>query len=232
MKIHSRSQRAPSDWENYLSNSDNKQELHEFLFKEWSEDPQGKYAVILGPRVLFMNHGNVCHRLKVLNGRMNAIEVAALFSKAEQADTHMFLHAMHASNVMTSPSIVIRSSDTDVLVLSVYFQFEIDTPTIIQRQAKHKKWKYVNVNDIRRKIAFGVCKTLPGFHAFSGCDSTSSFSGKSKKILFKLLQTDRNFQESMVMLGEMLNVSEEVASKCEATVCSLYGYDCQDVNQV
>ena len=79
-----------------------------------------------------MNHGNVCYRLKVLNGRMNAIEVAALFSKAEEADTHMFLHAMHASNVMTSPSIVIRSSDTDMLVLSVYFQSEIDTPIIIQ----------------------------------------------------------------------------------------------------
>ena len=39
--------KAPSDWKNFLSNSENKQDLPEFVFKEWSSDTDGRYVIIL-----------------------------------------------------------------------------------------------------------------------------------------------------------------------------------------
>ena len=47
INIRSRAQRAPSDWANYLTNSENKQDLPEFLFREWLRDSDGKYQRIL-----------------------------------------------------------------------------------------------------------------------------------------------------------------------------------------
>ena len=38
IKVNSPAQKTPADWSNFLSNSENKQDLPDILFKEWSDD--------------------------------------------------------------------------------------------------------------------------------------------------------------------------------------------------
>ena len=60
IKITSGTEKAPSDWNNFMSNSSNKQDLPEFLLKEWTVDADGKYAQILQYTTMFMCHGVHC----------------------------------------------------------------------------------------------------------------------------------------------------------------------------
>ena len=50
--------------------------------------------------------------------------VKELYSIQEEADTKIFLHANHAAALGHS-SILIKSSDTDVEVMALYFKWDI-----------------------------------------------------------------------------------------------------------
>ena len=73
---------------------------------------------------------------------------------------------------------------------------------------------------------------MPGLHAFTGCDSVSSFSGKGKQSAVKVILKDEGLCETMRELGQSYTVSEELMEKCEMYVCSLYGKSGADVNDV
>ena len=46
----------------------------------------------------------------------------------------------------------------------------------------------VSLNNIANKLGTTVCKAIGLFHAFTGCDSTSSFKFKGKRYYFKTFQ--------------------------------------------
>lgn len=66
-----------------------------------------------------------------------------------------------------------------------------------------------------------ICAALPGFHAFSGCDSVSALGQRGKKVGYKLL-TGRH-GNPMKLLGNSLTVSDGLHGACEQFVCKLYG---------
>ena len=66
------------------------------------------------------------------------------------------------------------------------------------------------------------CKRTIGMHSMTGCDSMSAISGRGKRAAFELLKTPR-FQNTMSLLGNSFDVSEQLHEECEAFVCALYG---------
>ena len=58
-------------------------------------------------------------------------------------------------------------------------------------------------------------------HAFSECDTISSFCGKGKKIFFKLMEKAAAFMSAMIDLGERLDILNLIA-KCEKGLCCIY----------
>ena len=44
-----------------------------------------------------------------------------------------------------------------------------------------KNFQYLSVNAIHESLGESKARALPMFHAFSGCDTTSSFQGRGKK---------------------------------------------------
>ena len=89
--------------------------------------------------------------------------------------------------------IVIRTNDTDVVVLFLTF-FE----QFLQFNEQADFWIDFGLGDYRRFISIkrsydlmgdSICLALPFFHAFSGCDSTSSFYRKTKRSLFDYWMT-------------------------------------------
>ena len=45
---------------------------------------------------------------------------------------------------------------------------------------KGKDFRWIPVHDIKRSLG-SILRSLPFFHAFTGCDTVSSFTGKGKK---------------------------------------------------
>ena len=67
-----------------------------------------------------------------------------------------------------------------------------------------------------------MCSSLPGFHAITGCDSTSSLAGIGKKKVWDSFCRSTDYQDSLSLLGDEQELNVTTAGKCEAYVCSLY----------
>ena len=73
---------------------------------------------------------------------------------------------------------------------------------------------------------------MPSFHAFTGCDYTSSFFRKAKSRPFDLLAKDRRFASAFGQLGSSRSVGAEVGAIIEEYVCAMYGVrNVTDVNE-
>ena len=94
----------------------------------------------------------------------------------EETDTHIFVHAKHAS-VNGMKRTLIRTVDTDVVILDVeelWIAFEVG-----------KHLHYLSIHKISSSLNTEQCEGLPSFHALTGCDTVSLFSGKGKKTAFQ-----------------------------------------------
>ena len=86
----------------------------------WGTDQ--RFAKKIGERTLFVTHGESCSKISVdAQGSISSSTVLELRSNQEEADTRVFLHALHASDA-AHQQILIKSSDTDVEVLACYFR--------------------------------------------------------------------------------------------------------------
>ena len=121
VQIGSAYQKCPKQWNRYLQSGENKNELIEFLHGEWTS--QG-YVHFLQGKQLYTTCGSLCYRLQVVDGTVEDIIVPEVQSPHEEADVCMFLHAKHAAG-QGHNDIAIHSSDTDVLVLAMFYQVQI-----------------------------------------------------------------------------------------------------------
>ena len=88
------------------------------------------------------------------------------------------MHAVHAAGSKFA-SVVIVSEDTDVLVLLLTFKSFVPSSTFI-KCGSQTRVKYIEVSRVVESIGASVCRSLLGFHAFSGCDRASAFAGHGK----------------------------------------------------
>ena len=74
--------------------------------------------------------GSDCWKLKPTD----SVKVPELFTLQEEADTRMFLHCKHASEEFNN--IVIHTPDTDVLVIGLTMQSQINAELFIKTGVK------------------------------------------------------------------------------------------------
>ena len=143
--IRSGSRRVPSQLKRALRSGSYKEELVRFFLKTWAKD---EYIQHIGDT----------------DGYMQCVPQVDLACSHEEADTRLLFHAKHASIESDEP-ILIRSPDTDVLVLAILICGEDPGafPLIFLHQ---KAWRYLSVPSISRQLVAHVCKGLPGMHAF------------------------------------------------------------------
>ena len=93
----------------------------------------------------------------------------------------------------TKSSIVVKSPDTDVLVLLIhYFPQMTSTCEVWFQTGMVTSIKdcrcYIPVHELCKSLNSVVCNILPAAHAITGCDTTSSFFGIGKKSMLKALK--------------------------------------------
>ena len=76
-------------------------------------------------------------------------------------------------------NIQIRTVDTDVIVILLAFMakfIEVDSnASLVVDFGTGEHRRSLSINHSFDKLGESVCSGLPFFHAFTGCDSTSSF---------------------------------------------------------
>ena len=179
VKITGRNQRRPQQWKRFLACGKNKSALIEFLCEDTS-------AEAIAHRELYVAVNNDCYKLTSEDGTVIKELQQDLVSPQEEADTRMFLHAAHASQ-QGYETIVIKSPDTDVGVLTVYYSRRISGSLILATGAGNKR-RFIDINGISEKYGENTCEALLGLHAITGCDSSvGAFSGKGKQSAIKVI---------------------------------------------
>ena len=99
-----------------LNSESFKRELPTFLAKNWQSD---HYKTILEGHEIYLGVKDSCIRFYVKNGVIKTENVPTLCCNHAEADTRTILNMIHADQ-MTPGDIMIRGSDTDILVLLLH----------------------------------------------------------------------------------------------------------------
>jgi len=135
----------------------------------------------LGQIILMVTSGESGFRISKDEVLEAVLEAHELLSTQEEADTRLMIHVKHTA--AKYPKVVVTSEDTDVnfiILLSLHLQ--IGT-RIILRRGKKNAVRQIAISRFGTVCGKDVCTALIGVHAFTGCDSVSSFSGQEKSTL-------------------------------------------------
>ncbi len=75
-----------------------------------------------------------------------------------------------------------------------------------------------------------LCKAIPAFHSFTGCDQLPAFAKRAKKRPFVLLEKNPSFQRAFGEMGKDEKPSQCIIDAVEKFVCAMYGSKSASVN--
>lgn len=208
IKISYPDQKLPTQWTKYLGNSSNKQDLQRFLAEQWlTYDSQNL--------TIYTTYDTVCKRLPSLQeGSEETVD--QLTCTHDEADTRLWLHAKHAS--LTHGQVIIASPDTDVAVIGVGVADQF-TNQILMLTGKSPNERLIDITVMSTKLGPTLSKALPFMHAFTGCDTVSSFQGRGKQKAFNILRSKPDIAEAFAKYDLLKDIPLEL----EGYVCLLYG---------
>ena len=147
----------------------------------------------------------------------------------EEADTKIAFHLINlffeTPNQNNNINVEIRTSDTDVLVILLgnYHNVAPNIRTWI-KLGVGSYVRYIDVTRLYENIGKTMCKSLPAFHALTGCDYNPSIHGKGKKTAFKILEYVIRFQEAFGKIGSVNDRNIDVLFVIiQEFICHLYG---------
>ena len=218
VKIVRRDQAIPKQFSMFLRDAKNKLELLDFLIKDWSTNE--KYCCQFDKKEIYFTIRDQAFRISCNQNQLLKDPVPDLSSKQEEADTKMFLCAAYASH-LGFKSVSIITVDSDVAILSLYFQSKLGVEIYLQMATGFREKIYkVGSNDLSPE----VLDALPSIHALSGCDSTSAFSGVGKTKFYKVVTREETYLKAAGFLGTSMEIDEYVLNTLEEMFCRLYGY--------
>src|SRR6218665_320732 len=112
--------KIPSDFKSFLLNSQNNKRFIQLFLSAWQTNAYA--AALHGRQVLFVCEEQ-CVCLSSTEGNETVSSpIPELFSLQEEADTRIALHCQHAcQQTSTDNNIIVRSPDTDVLVILISY---------------------------------------------------------------------------------------------------------------
>ena len=217
------SQQRPKNWQKALQSSRFKTALVKFLVQEWSmhADPE-----VLKGHDVFLAVEDVCHHYMVQNGQVIHDEVPALAASHEEADTRIVFHLSSLPRNEEKPSVVVRCSDTDVLVLLLHHVSVMDEPPLVWMdtgRSSNNTRRFINVTQLVNHLDAEVLDALPALHAFTGTDFTAAFMNKGKVRPYEIMLKSQQFTKAFAKLGRNGEVSEATLQDIEKFTCTLYG---------
>ena len=145
------------------------------LTRRQSSDSWLHVGVLQSVPLICSTSSHQCVLLSSADGiSVDKVDVPELQSSQEEADTRMFLHARHAAS-NGAQTVLIRSPDTDVVVIGLWAASHSPCQLVMETGSGLNR-KVFSLTSTAQSLGSAMCNALPGFHAFTGCDTTSSFA--------------------------------------------------------
>ena len=126
----------------------------------------------------------------------------------EEADTRLVLHVAHASSSGHNKA-CIRTVDSDVVIIACAKFDAIKLQELWIALGTNGNMRFIPVHEVVATLGPSKTASLPFVHAFSGCDTTSSFAFKGKKTVWDIWE---RFPEVTQAFSECLTCCEEPAA--------------------
>ena len=97
----------------------------------------------------------------------------------EEANTKMFVHVNDAITQDNFRLVLIRSVDTDVVVLAVNAAYRFNVEIFVAFGTGNS-FTGIKAHQLTQKLGPEKCVAILLFHSFTGCGTTSFFSGRGK----------------------------------------------------
>ena len=192
--------RVIPDWKKFISSGENKQSLIKFLSDYIVEHINQKSSLQEGQSLYLVGLFSNTETVKMLN-QNGMLDCSCLVSTQEEADTRIILHALYSDKLYQENNvqgrIVVKSPDTDLLVLLVHYFPKMKNPIELWFQtglitSTRDYRRYIPIHELCKSLSSVVCEILPAAYALTGCDTTSSFFGIGKNSMFKALKEPPN----------------------------------------
>ena len=120
--------------------------LKQLFCSSWDEWKSASYVKVLQGHDVYFALEECCYWYKTQDGAVTVQEVNELRSKHEEADTRMVFHANYIGMQChgDSPTVVIRSWDTDVFVLLLYHQNHVNANIWMDTGTSSKNTRRMN----------------------------------------------------------------------------------------
>ncbi|KAK5641777.1 hypothetical protein RI129_010324 [Pyrocoelia pectoralis] len=209
-------QMRPDNFERELRNSYFKTNLVQFLICHWGTNDVKE---IIGDKTVYINH-ELCFKIKVEEGNVTATMCDELTCAShEEANTKIVYHICKIQK--ENANVVVRSSDTDVLIIMLTNMCHCATTLNIWMDfGSGNNRRFINISGIHDSIGDEACRGLAGLHAFTGSDVTPSFYRKGKTKPLKMYLNNKDFQ---LAFTNMAVDQENSFSVIERFTCSMYG---------
>lgn len=178
----------PRNWADFLHNAENKTELFQFL---------GNYAISqheADDKQILVTDGS--HVLCNHPADLSVLEPCS----HEEADTRMMLHVANAADAGSS-RVMIKTVDTDVIVLAIACFRRMSLSELWVAFGSGKHLRYFPIHVLARNLGSERSSALPFFHAFTGCDTVSCFTGRGKKTAWEVWNSFTDIAQTFVKLS-------------------------------
>ena len=147
----------------------------------------------------------------------------------EEADSRICIHVQDALQ-KGARNILVSTVDTDVIVVlvSIYFHFcdVFHDVNICVGFGHGKHFRHYSINKICHNLGKEISISLPFFHAFTGCDTTSQFLGKGKRSAWESWKSYPDVTEAFLFAFnnpfQLLQLQSFQMKLLERYVCVLY----------
>lgn len=162
--------------------SANKANLLSFLCEKWCENEQLEPA--LGPTHLYLGGGFKEEMKSVVLTEGSVMDVPALESTQQEADTRIILHTLYSVQNEGVDRVVIHANDTDIITMCLYYGAThlSDLPELWVRTAQNA---YLPIHEMVVALGPSQCCAMPFVHSLSDRDTTSYPYFTGKKAWFK-----------------------------------------------
>ena len=198
----------PQNWSQFLRDDANKTELFLFLVKHIKH-------LVTRKQIITTNGSDVvCIPPQDISNLTP--------SNHEEADTRMVLHLADAAKKGYN-KILLRTVDTDVVVLSVAAFAKLEIQELWIAFGTGKNFRYIPIHEIAASLGPAKSQALPIFHAYTGCDTVSSFATKGKKSAWDTWKLYDEITATFLALSAgPSNITDEEVARLERFTILLY----------
>ena len=179
-------------------------------------------AAVLGVKKLYVTVESLCFLYYVVGEKVMKMEEPSLRSNHEEADTRILAHC---ATLESPATVVLRTTDSDVLAIAIGNVHKLKEGIQLYIEAgviADNSLRYIDINKIGKDLGPQLSKSIPAFHAFTGCDQNPAFSRRGKKGPFGVLKNDVQYQNAFASLGSSEIVDDEAIFNLEKFTCAIY----------